>query len=392
MNKKDIKYYAIIAFVLILTIVFEIMKPKQIDWTFNLEASKKSPYGTFVLFNTIQEIFPNKKIITNKKTTTEFNNNKNKILKNYIYISDVFSADKLETKTILNILNKGNSVFISAHDFSRVFKDTFKISVKYTSFFDTIGNYNFYNKKLKRKNPFFFGKSASKNVFSGFNGCKTEVLAFSKNKEPIFIKQTFDKGGVLYLNTSPEIFTNYGMVTEKNFEFTYKSLSYLKLNDIVWDEYYKPFRKRNKGKLDFIFNSQSLKIAYIILLVTTGIFVFFTIKRRQRIIPIIKPFENKTLEFVETISSVYFNSKNHKDIALKKHQHLKYFLFNKYFIKLPENKDVDYNIIAEKTGVHIDIVKKVLQTYTKINKLEKISQQELNNFNNSIEDFYENCK
>ena len=391
MNKKDIKYYSVIAVILILTIVIEILKPKPIDWSFNLVSEKKAPYGTYVLFNTIKDLFPNKKITKNKRTAYEYNKSKQANTNNFIYIAHNFDIDELETETMLRLLEEGNNLFISAHFFSSFFTDTFTFSIDNSAFFDTISNLNFYNRNLKSPKPYFFGKTAANYFFKEFDTANFQVLAFSKDDRPTFIKQNFGRG-ILFLNTTPEVFTNYAMVTEKNYEYAYKALSYLPEKDIVWDEYYKPVKKQNKTELSVIFDHPSFKAGYILLIVTTIVFGFFTIKRRQRIIPIIKPFQNKTLEFVETIGHVYFHSKNHKDIALKKYRYFKTFLYNKYNVNLADNEHVNIEHVSEKTGVKEDSIKKVLLAHGKINKLEKISAEQLNIFNNSIEDFYDNCK
>ncbi len=393
MNKKDIKYYSIILAILIATIVFETMKPKPIDWRFTLEAKDKIPYGTYVLKQTIKDIFPNKRIYTNKKTTYQYINSisNKKDIKNYIYISNDFNVDKLETKTILNLAEKGNNIFISAHYFSDAFSDTLKFSTRRSGIFDTTTNLNFYNKSLKRKKDYYYSKIVSNIHFSKFDTTNVKAIAFSDNNEIVIIKQKVGNGNI-FINTTPEIFTNYAMITENNYEFAYKALSYLPIKNVVFDEYYKPFRKSNKSLLSVIYEMPGLKTAYILMLITVIFFVFFTAKRRQRIIPIIKPYENKTLEFVETIGRVYFNSKNHKDIAEKKYQYFCTFLLQKYNINIINNESVNYDFVSEKTTVDIDTIKKLLLSYNKINKLEKISAEQLNKFNNYIEDFYDKCK
>jgi hypothetical protein len=392
-SKKDIKYYSIIAAILIATIVFEVMKPKPIDWRFTLEAKDKIPYGTYVLKKTIRDLFPKQKIYTNKKTTFQYKSHLKykSITRNYIYITNEFKIDKLETKTILNLVHDGNNIIIAAHHFGKLFSDTLNFLVDNTVLFDTSTTMNFYNRNLKRKKDYEYGKSASNIFFKEIDTLKMQVLAYSKNKKPILVRQKIG-AAYIYICTTPEIFTNYAMVTEKNYGLTYKILSYLPIEDLVWDEYYKPFRKNNKSLLSVIYKMQGIKVAYIIALITALIFVLFTAKRRQRIIPIIKPYENKTLEFVETIGRVYYNSKNHKDIAEKKHQYFLNFIKRLYNINLSENETINYDRISEKTAVEVDLIKKLLLTYDKINKLEKISAEQLNNFNNYIEDFYDKCK
>lgn len=380
--------------IIIATIVFEVMKPKPIDWRFTLAGKDKIPYGTFVLKNTINDIFPNQKIYTNRETTFEYTNSKKykNNTKNYIYITNEFKIDKLETETILNLVNNGNNIFIAAHHFGKIFSDTLNFEINNSNLFDTISKINFYNKKLKSKKAFKYGKSASNVTFKKIDTLNMQVLAYSeKNNTPILLRQKMGTG-FIYLSSTPEIFTNYGMVTEKNYEFAYKTLSYLPIKDVVWDEYYKPFKKEDTSLLNVIYKMPGIKTAYILLLISVLVFVFFTSKRRQRIIPIVKPFENKTLEFAETIGRVYYNSKNHKDIAEKKYQYFANFVKLRYNINITENETINYDIVSEKTAVESELIKKLLLTYDKINKLEKISAEQLNSFNNYIEDFYDKCK
>ncbi|MEJ7677787.1 MAG: hypothetical protein WKG06_07955 [Segetibacter sp.] len=53
------------------------------------------------------------------------------------------------------------------------------------------------------------------------------------------------------------------------------------------------------------------------------LYVLFEMKRRQRIIPVITPLKNSTLDFVKTVASVYYNEKDNNGIADKK---VNYFL------------------------------------------------------------------
>ncbi len=390
MKRKDIKYYFFIVLILGITAAYEASKPKPIDWSFTLESEDKIPYGTYVLYETLPDLFPGKSIKVNTNTTYEYRLYNQEVSKNFIYICESLEADKLETESILQTAQNGNTVFIAAHYFSAVFMDTLSFALDY-SYFDSTDQVNFYNPKLKQKQDFKLGKSAHNAYFFDIDTGNMEILARSKDNKPCFIRQPFGKG-MIYLSSLPEAFTNYSMIAEKNYGLAYASLSYLPHQDIIWDDYYKPFRKSEKRMLEMVFTNKSFKAAYTLLIITVLIFVLFTAKRRQRIIPVIKPFENKSLQFIRTIGRLYYSSKNHKDIALKKYNYLQHYVLSKYYIHLSDVKYEDHGIIAEKTGVDVETVKKVLLNYIKINKLDKISPEELNAFNNHIEDFYETCK
>src|SRR5579871_5141807 len=81
-----------------------------------------------------------------------------------------------------------------------------------------------------------------------------------------------------------------------------------------------------------LFLNRYLKWAYRIALITVIIFVFFEIKRRQRIIPVIEPLRNSTLDFVRTVGGVYFHQHNNKNIAEKKIQYFFEFIRSHFYL------------------------------------------------------------
>jgi len=55
--------------------------------------------------------------------------------------------------------------------------------------------------------------------------------------------------------------------------------------------------------LKYILSQESLKWAYYILIVSIIVYIIFQGKRKQRVIPLIPPLKNTTLEFVRIIAS-----------------------------------------------------------------------------------------
>ncbi len=391
MNKKDIKYYIFIVLILTVTITVETYKPKPVNWDFTLEQKDKIPYGTYVIYNTLDEIFPGQKIEVNKKTIWEFSKKKDKTLRNFIFISENLNIDNAETAALLNLAKEGNNIFISAHSFGKYLSDTLGFSTKYSLLYDTASFLNLYNKNLKRATPYKYKKSAGLKIFDKTRNSDVELLAFDKDKNPVFFRQKYGDG-FFYISCVPETFTNYAVVTEKNYDFAYKMLSYLPVRETVWDEYYKPFKKINKNSLSFLLSQDSLKNAYFLLILFTLLFAFFSAKRKQRVIPVIKPYKNKTLEFVKTISGLYYKSKNHKDIALKIIIFLNSFIKNKYNVNIIDNESVDIEKLSEQTGINSELLKKLFFYLSKINKLENISESQLSEINRTAEKIYEQAK
>ncbi len=392
MQRKDIKYYAIIIIVLIVMIIMEVTKPKELDWTVNLEKNSKLPYGSYVMYNTLEDIFPGQKISVNNLSIYEISQYKEiPENKNIIYITTKFNPDKLDTESLLLFAEAGNNIFISANSFSDDFSDTMDIATesKFLNFPDSV-IHSFENIKIKTDNGYSYNRAFTTYEFSDFDTTNVTVLG-ERNGIINFIKIPYGHGNI-FINIQPIAFTNYAMITEDNSEYVYKALSYLPVRDVIWDEYYKPNKKRDETPLRYIFQNISLKTAYFLILIALLIYMLFTAKRRQRVIPVIKPFKNTSLEFIETIGRLYYHKKNHKDIATKKYNYFLEYLRTKYYLNIKNSEEMNFEKIEEKTGASTETLKNIFKTAERIEKAAKIPIETLELFNNYIEDFYSECK
>ncbi len=286
---------------------------------------------------------------------------------------------------MIKFAEKGNNIFIAARGYSNDFANIldFKTELGYY-FTKDLSILNFENKKIDRKNGYLYKKAFEHSYFSSFDTTKTVVLGKINNNDVNYIKIPCGKG-YFFINTQPVAFTNYALLNEDNSEYAYKALSYLPSDgDVIWDEFYKPYNAEAESPLRYVFNSLGLKTAYISVLM----YMLFTAKRRQRIIPIITPLKNTSLNFIETIAVLYYHKKNHKDIALKKYNYFLETLRSKYYINTDKPEELDYKLTSEKTGKPVKLIKNIFKTVIKIQKTRSINEKELELFNNYIEDFY----
>jgi hypothetical protein len=172
----------------------------------------------------------------------------------------------------------------------------------------------------------------------------------------------------------------------------YKALSHLPAQNTLWDDYYKVGNKYTASALQYILSQESLKWAYYLLLGSIVLFIFFYGRRKQRIIPVIEPLKNTTVEFVQTVGNLYYQQKDYKNIAEKKISYFLDFIRNKYFIKASSYDDDTLKRISEKSLIEIGIVKRIFREIEKIKSTEKISEEALTNINYQIEKFYERTK
>ena len=173
------------------------------------------------------------------------------------------------------------------------------------------------NPLLKSKTDYIYKKGFENSYFISFDTSKTTILGKTYSDKINFIQMRFGKG-TIFISTVPEVFSNYHFVHEKNYEYVYKALSYLPNQQVIWDEYYKAGNLKQDSPLRVIFNNSALLTAYYLLMLSLILFMIVGIKRKQRIIPVIESMRNTTLDFVDTVGALYFQTGNHKNIADKK--------------------------------------------------------------------------
>ena len=73
--RKDRIYIGFLVFAILLYVLVEIMKPKPIDWSNDFTRTASIPYGTEILFDEINTLFPDSEIQINTRTLYEFYDN-----------------------------------------------------------------------------------------------------------------------------------------------------------------------------------------------------------------------------------------------------------------------------------------------------------------------------
>lgn len=392
MKNKNLKYYIFIGILLLILIFVEYSKPQPIDWRETYSHEDKIPFGTYVLFNTIQDLFPNNKIEVNNRTVYEFTTRNPNSIINYIFITDIFEITNTDIEALKSFVEKGNTAFIAANYIADSLQNN--LNIKITNNFDLMNKslkFNFHNQKFTQKTFKYYDIKFQNFYFSEIDTLNTIILASDSLNNPIFIKQKFGKG-YFYLCTQPKAFTNYSLITHKNYKFAYNALSYLPETDIIWENYYKPFKNDDRSVFEYIFSNYSLRYAFYILIIGIIIFMLSSAKRNQRIIPVIEPLQNFTVDFVKTLGRVYYKSKNHKDICIKKFTYFNEYLFSNYHIKTSDIENVNFDEIAEKTGVDSESISKIFITYRNILKENSINNEQLGMFNMLIDKFYNQSK
>ncbi|MEJ2617253.1 MAG: hypothetical protein P8Z35_20045, partial [Ignavibacteriaceae bacterium] len=100
--KKYSKFVIFFVLTFLLFIIVRITEPKRIDWSLSFSKDDKIPYGSFILYNVLPELFPNKNIQISQYPVYNILKDKDYSNSDYIFINNTFAPDDLDTKELLN--------------------------------------------------------------------------------------------------------------------------------------------------------------------------------------------------------------------------------------------------------------------------------------------------
>lgn len=395
MLKGNKKHILIVSSLFITLVLIQHFGPKPIDWRIDMFKTKKTPYGCIVLADMMNELGKGnvQENFHSLYMNPIFEESQN--LGNLLIVSPSFFPDPIEIDALFSYLNKGNDVFISAHTISRPLLDSFDIRIKSplldSSYFKRSTDvFNFYNPKLKKDSGFVFNRKLSQSAFIIEDSSRVTLLGHDLYKNPNFISLKYGKGKLI-LHSQPLVFTNIHILYGSS-DYALRALSYLSNRPLVIDRYYNPYRAKTSSPTQYLLSELPLRIAFYILLLTLVLYLVFGSKRKQGVIQVMEPKVNTSLEFIHTVGKLYFNGKNHTDIAHKKAIYFKEFLRNHYYISKVDNSEEELKHISFKSGVNLKLTTKTIRKLLYYEKQTFVSEMALLEFNETINDFYKSCK
>lgn len=369
MDKSLKIYVALLVLLLSVIVIIDINAPKPINWTPTYSLSDKNPLGMYVFNEEIDSLLKDRKIEKINITPYEYLEplydydslvNTYEAKGTFLIINGFSVLDSESITELFYFADHGNDVFISMKSFPDQLLDSLKVAIgtdfEYTD-----------KSKLWMANPalgetkYPLKEGIGNTYFSKIDTLNTTVLGYQGNKDKNinFIKVPY-KNGNFYLHSQPATFTNFHLLKDSHYEYASKVLSYLPKQDVYW--YTKDIygNSISQSPLRFIFSEPALKSAWYLLLLGFVVFIIFNAKRKQRIVPIIKPLENTTIDFTKTIGNLYFQEGNHDTIMDKK---IIYFLD-----KIRQDYLLDTNVLDDqfikklqlKTGKNLEDIKRVV--------------------------------
>lgn len=402
--KKDRGYILFVGGLLVLLIVFLLLQPDQISWNPSYSHKHTLPFGSRAVYERLEDLFPEQPIEATyvpayEMAQTLLPDSGSSTDANYLLVRHYASFDEYDTKAICRMVEAGAHVFIAAEGIAGPLADTLGINVQMEMFKgedlfadpDTL-YLNFDHADLHTEKGFAMRPGENDLYVVVPDSVKdVEVLGRNSWENPVFVRKNKGKGAI-YFHSVPLAFTNYYLLPQNNSGYVSRCFSYLPVAPVYWDEYYKAGRQGAGTPIRVLLQKPALKMALIVTLALVLVYMLFQSKRRQRIIPVMKPFENSTLQFVGTVARLYYNRGEHTSLAKKKVMYWMERLRLRYQTRIDFTDEESLLAVSARSGVDVEETRKVFRFSHHLRMAVNVSEKELIEYNKLVEEFWKKAR
>jgi len=382
------------------------------DWTKRYEPTSKQPLGLYhwnALLNMhldstrtleyIQDSSQFAEVCSLKKTDSN---------PTFMFVGENFALLESECIELLNTVKKGSKLYIAYEQLNAIFSNYLFDSLEMGFYYDTTITITTANNEY----PFvsYFQNVPIAKSWWAYKNIRLNV----KNKDIKNIRSvsgiynltncveiSYGKGKI-YLNTIPELFTNYQLLSKFDHKFDHKYYrlwlnTIPKKETIYWldiariqstQSFDNSAQEEPLPYLQFIYDDPMRQLALVLSFIGIGLFLLFSAKRIVPIVPILPKQRNMTRIFANTITSIYFNQR--EPHTLVKIQRNNFFnIIKKYFqIDLfKEQNSEKFKILSQKTKIKQSDIQNIVYLLEKLT-LPTTTDHELTKLHDKILNFY----
>lgn len=393
-NSGKFAFGAMLLLVMLLTYL-EASEPEPVNWNPSYLETDKIPLGTFVFYESwktatnseIQNIdIPPFEFLPTAQEGT------------YFFLNNSLRFDDPELKKLLSWVENGNTLFLSAGNFSENLLDTLQLKTSIripTGDLTSRPRFNLVHPDLKRPENYIYEQEMPLVYFSKIDTLSHTILGVSQLTDfkdpttalPIFLKNEWGKGKI-FIHSMPQAFSNYYLLSGSGYQYVQGVMAYLEPNTtIYWDHYYKTGKTFYSSPLYILMRSKSLKWAYYFLLGGALLFLIFEGKRKQRPVPVVTPLQNQSFEYSRTIANLFLEQKNYKELAFKIIEHFYDYIRQKHRIDTNREPESFIPELSEKSNNSLADTRAIFEMFQDISLKTEISKNELKDLNRSISSY-----
>lgn len=390
----------IVAIIITIAVTYDYNRNRTVDWEESYNEQSSKPYGVAIFYKELPHIFEGEALKTVYYApynyfyaNSEEGYGDHVAEGTYMLIGNSDYLEPADVEELLIFASRGNTLFMSDHHFPKVLLDTLNLALDVVEIKDSIIELNFKNPASQSKNT-IIDRTSQLSYFTQFEAENHQVLGYANGNtnRANFLKIPFAQG-TIYIHLEPKAFTNYNLLTDERYLYTEGVLSYLPNATIYFDSYTKYLNSnygaaKEKSNLGWLLQQPSFRWAWYLGLSLTVFFVVFNAKRRQRIIPTIKPLENTTIAFVKTVSNLYYETQDHKNLIDKKIMYFLEKIRSDYNLDTTQLNERFVSNLVQKSGKKKETVEKTINFINLLKTKSEFSEKNLLDLNQHIEAFY----
>jgi hypothetical protein len=388
MNRKLTIYIVLLAVFIGILILISALSPKPIDWSPTYDTKDKIPLGLYVLDKETPTLLKGQEVKKFSITPYEYfdrlfdhDAKTYKVKGTFLAINEGDRLDEQSAMELLYFAEHGNTVFLSMKDFPQMLLDTLNLQISADLF-----QQDSMQMRLERRpgKSYGFNEGIGLAGFDSIEKSHATVLGYQDaaiKDQPNFIRVGFGDGQFL-LHTQPAIFSNFHLLKGEHYKYAESILSYIPEGTIYWNAGY---RHASDSEFRFIASQPALKWALWIGLIAILVFVFFNAKRKQRIIPGIKPLVNTTVDFTKTIGNLYYQEGDHHTIIEKKIIYFLEYIRNEYMIDTYSLDDAFVEKLHLRSGKSFEDIQKAVSLIKKHRHQFQSTEADVIEINKAIE-------
>jgi hypothetical protein len=377
-------------------------KDRTADQRVTLKWQDKIPYGTYIAFKSLKNIFPKAAVFTDRSEpgywdTLSAGDSKQAL----IIVTGQFNADETEMDKLLSFIKNGNSVFVSARTLSWRATEVIKCLVNTSGIpgvEDVVPGDSLHvflnNPPFTKSKGYYYSGKILDAAFRSVDENTTEVLGEDENGKPDFIHLRAGQGH-LFVHLAPLTFTNHFLLYGENMHYYEQVMSVIPadVTRVVWDEYYlnkKFLEKEGEKKNWFKVLSQypALKAALLTALLSLLVYALMEIRRKQRFIPMYTKPRNDSLDFIKTIGRLYFDKGDNLNLSRKMSAYFLEYVRNKYQLQTNLLDDQFITNLKLKSGADESDVNNIVTFINHLEQTDRISDKQLAIFHRQLDNFY----
>ncbi len=363
--------------------------------------SDTKPFGANIAYRQIKEMYALNKSKDVKGDFIDFWRNISDTNAVYFLVAPVLHVNTEEVDAMMDFVEAGNDLVISTAEFDELLLDRIDCreiftDLRYEQAVSKMKNTSVYNTvKLGRRFEYYY--YPFENYFSKYDSSKTRVLGYNDSKQPNSLVY-FHGRGRMFIQCEPRAVSNYFLLKHSNYEYLQQVMLYAHPapQHVYWDDYYYKLNyRKNDVNNDFSTFSELMKhpplvYAFWISLALLVLYILFGGKRVQRIITEIKPNENTSLTFTETVGRLYLQKRDNKNIADKMITYFNEFIRNTYFVNTNHINNDFVTVLSRKSGLPKEQVDTLYRSIVATQGTAVVNDYQLMNLQDQIQNFYKN--